>query len=1329
MTLTFDTTVDKPPANVEAVIDSSTAVSSPTASIHFDRDIYTWTDKVKIEIIAPNHNLNASEYDKIGSLDANRVRITTRGHELDYYTLVETGPDTGIFTGEVVLTGFPFDVDGNAGTGDANGFDTTPKTQPLNGGGPTDGFIEADDDDNITVSFESSSGKTAVETAFIRWNISEVHWLESLYPSSGTAIVTVIDPDMNLDPESVDNFDIDVWSDTDKAGIQLTVTEKKEATGIFEGTVFFSTSFFSSGHRLRVTPSDIITASYDDHTLPDPYTTLDELHINAVATINGTPNVPSPTTSIHFNQDIYSWTDKVEIEITASNHNINANQYDRIGSSDANRVRIVTRGHELDHYTFVETGPDTGIFFGEVILTGFHHDADGKKTTGDNNGNDLFPITDPAVAGGPGNGFIESKNIDGISVTFQTSSAETIVKSAEIRWNIGNIYWEKSHYGLSDPALVRVTDPDMNLNPKLPDRFDVDVWSASDAGGIDLTLFETDVDSGVFEGIVYFSADEESSGSGLRIAFGDVVTAEYEDNTLPHPYHVADELDIVGTAIIDHTGSSSHTGFISLDRSVYPVPFGSVADFFPGEPESDTGDPNGDSIFPVHHTAVIADADSNVDVNEVIAAGDLTIHIRINDPDFDVNAEGIDTIAIGDHGPVKIMVQRGTETLILATAGGVSTNSGVITNGPTIISGVTRDLGPIQEIEPNAGIFELDFVIRYTDGPANTLGPETPNDGYTLLAGSTGVLGRFDAEPKNGSYSILRGDSIVVEYIDPVAVSGNPELATDGAVFDLYDGVLQTDKSVYIIGGDLILTLIEPDLDLDNDSAETYSLDLIEWNSNAPRVTLGTLGGESAAFDPEPSAFRETGVSTGIFQAVIEIPEKLKGNLLDRGEEIALEYTDWGPAVADFVGSDHENINWTISTSSGAAVELDQAIYSWTDKVYITIVAPDFNFNSGLVDTIGDTVSNPIRIETRGATLDNYLLVETGRDSGIFTGEVILTGFLHDADGDPITGDDFGFDTNPKTQPLSGGGPTDGFITADDDDKITVSFEYFSGKTAVETAFIRWNTGEVQWLESSYSGIGTGVVRVIDPDMNLTPEVVDNFDIDVWSDTDKAGMQLTVTETNETTGIFEGTVFFSTSFFSSGHQLRVTPGDTIIASYDDHTLPDPYTTLDELHINAEATINGTPNVPSPTASIHFNQDIYSWTDKVEINITAPNHNTNASQYDTIGSSDDNRVCIATRGHGLDYYTLVETGANTGVFSGEITLTGFLHDADGDSTTGNGSGIDLRPVTKPVVSGGPKNGFIEAKNIDGISVSFQASATETVGNSAEIQWNMGTIHWE
>ncbi|MEX1995767.1 MAG: hypothetical protein WD884_00110, partial [Nitrosopumilaceae archaeon] len=341
----------------------------------------------------------------------------------------------------------------------------------------------------------------------------------------------------------------------------------------------------------------------------------------------------------------------------------------------------------------------------------------------------------------------------------------------------------------------------------------------------------------------------------------------------------------------------------------------------------------------------------------------------------------------------------------------------------------------------------------------------------------------------------------------------------------------------------------------------------IEWDSDAATITMGNQGEEAASFDPEPSDFRETGDNTGIFQVVIEIPNELDGERLDRGEEIELEYTDWGPSGADFVGDEDEDINLTIYTSNfGATVELDQKVYTWTDKVFITIVAPDHNFDSNLIDEIGDSAIDKITVATRGEKLAPYKLTETGTDTGIFTGEVILTGFVaQDADGDGEDGD--ATELGPD-----GTGPTDGLLPADDDDGLTVSFEFTEDETVVGSALIRWNIGEVQFLEASYPATGQGVLRVVDPDMNLNPEAVDNFDVDVWSDSDAGGIDLTITETNEATGIFEGTVYFTVTDESSGHRLRVAEGDTVTGEYEDNTLPSPYTTADELEVTATTFI-------------------------------------------------------------------------------------------------------------------------------------------------------------
>ena len=89
----------------------------------------------------------------------------------------------------------------------------------------------------------------------------------------------------------------------------------------------------------------------------------------------------------------------------------------------------------------------------------------------------------------------------------------------------------------------------------------------------------------------------------------------------------------------------------------------------------------------------------------------------------------------------------------------------------------------------------------------------------------------FGASTTNGC--ILQGDIITVEYTDNNDASGKAQTVTDSATFDLRNGVLQSDKSVYLIGSDMILTLIEPDFDLDNDGAQSVGLNLIEWDSDA----------------------------------------------------------------------------------------------------------------------------------------------------------------------------------------------------------------------------------------------------------------------------------------------------------------------------------------------------------------------------------------------------------------------------------------------------------------------------------------------------------------
>ena len=256
-----------------------------------------------------------------------------------------------------------------------------------------------------------------------------------------------------------------------------------------------------------------------------------------------------------------------------------------------------------------------------------------------------------------------------------------------------------------------------------------------------------------------------------------------------------------------------------------------------------------------------------------------------------------------------------------------------------------------------------------------------------------------------------------------------------------------------------------------------------------------------------------------------------------------------------------------------APIFTNKEVYTWTDKIHITIVAPSWNANKYGIDSIGTQEGHFIKISTSDNELEPYKLTETDLSSGTFTGEVILTGFLHDVDGDGIS------DTTPRT---FGNGPTNGFLETERDGGITISFEFADGVILTQSVAVKWNIGDIQFLKEGYTLGETAIVRVIDPDMNLNPEAIDQFEIDVSSDSDSAGVSISAIETAEESGIFEGKISFTQNNPSSGSRLFAKPGDVLYAKYDDYTLPSPYSISDNLEISSQTRFIS--NIP-PTERI------------------------------------------------------------------------------------------------------------------------------------------------
>lgn len=242
-------------------------------------------------------------------------------------------------------------------------------------------------------------------------------------------------------------------------------------------------------------------------------------------------------------------------------------------------------------------------------------------------------------------------------------------------------------------------------------------------------------------------------------------------------------------------------------------------------------------------------------------------------------------------------------------------------------------------------------------------------------------------------------------------------------------------------------------------------------------------------------------------------------------------------------------------------VELDQKVYTWTDKVYFTIIDPMSNLDYHKLDTIGGRDDRILKVETKRGVVNNVILMETGVDTGIFTTEIILSGFVpYDVDGDGNLEDASG-----KTWHYAGPGG-EGRISAGRSDFIKATYEFLDNEKVEVTAKIDWNIAEIQFLEYPLHNDSEAALRVVDIDANLDPESIDRIPVSITSSSDPLGFEMYLTETNEATAIFEGTLFLSSKTDPKTNTLRVKIGDNVTASYIDRTLPEPYSYGESLEV-------------------------------------------------------------------------------------------------------------------------------------------------------------------
>jgi len=259
-----------------------------------------------------------------------------------------------------------------------------------------------------------------------------------------------------------------------------------------------------------------------------------------------------------------AWFGKVTIMIYAPGWNDDSLKRDRIGATSESALTITARGDgstnqhldickDSDSEGLIETGPNTGVFYGRLKLSAMDHDMnnDGVKET---------KLGGTSCKNSPFDEYakIETGRDGAVTVNWEYNpeANSVVTKSFTYGWDIATIQFLEDEYPMDGKVEFQLKEKDLGDMPK--DKVDLNfrVWSDSDLAGI---LVEATQDGNWKHKKPYhfnIQDHDESNGDNLFAKEGDTLYVEYVDTTLPRNgpngeiYTTSDTLDIIGTTSV-----------------------------------------------------------------------------------------------------------------------------------------------------------------------------------------------------------------------------------------------------------------------------------------------------------------------------------------------------------------------------------------------------------------------------------------------------------------------------------------------------------------------------------------------------------------------------------------------------------------------------------------------------------------------------------------------------------------------------------------------------------------------------------------------------------
>ena len=260
------------------------------------------------------------------------------------------------------------------------------------------------------------------------------------------------------------------------------------------------------------------------------------------------------------------WFGKVTVMIYAPGWNNDSDKRDRIGSTAESAITVTSRGdgntnatldvcNDSDSEGFIETGTNTGVFYGRLKLSAMDHDMN-------NDGVLETKLGGTSCKNSPFDEYakIETGRDGAVTINWEYNPEDnkTVSKTMTYGWNVATIKFLEDEYPLDDLNKVQFKLKEKDLGDMPKDKVDLNfrVWSDSDMAGI---LVEATQDANWKHKKPYWfyiQDHDESNGDNLFAQEGDTLYVEYVDTTLPavgsngEYYSMSDTLDIVATSSV-----------------------------------------------------------------------------------------------------------------------------------------------------------------------------------------------------------------------------------------------------------------------------------------------------------------------------------------------------------------------------------------------------------------------------------------------------------------------------------------------------------------------------------------------------------------------------------------------------------------------------------------------------------------------------------------------------------------------------------------------------------------------------------------------------------